>query len=265
MKMSKLFLSIAALCGCVLPLSAVEFDSAALAKNVYEPLFQNRTAMNQETVKTAAAYLDTVEPKTDAEKIVLIRYRVMAQDQTTGADRSLTGLKKYADEILAKVQFEKTLTGTQYVSIFSLWWRQNEPEFAKGVYDLIKSTPGAESFGDAGLWANAIGKYDEAYDLYYATAGWPDRAMHIAIYKLNDPVKALSAANLIVAKNYSVATVKTVIRMTVEKLCGNSAINAAEMKNFLQNVNRKYTARLAYDKPAWEPIIAQIRTILETY
>ena len=265
MKMSKLFLSIAALCGCVLPLSAVEFDSAALAKNVYEPLFQNRTAMNQETVKTAAAYLDTVEPKTDAEKIVLIRYRVMAQDQTSGADRSLAGLKKYADEILAKVQFEKTLTGAQYVSIFSLWWRQNEPEFAKEVYDLIKSTPGAELFCDAGLWANAIGKYDEAYDLYYATTVWPQRAMEIALHRLNDPEKALTAATLICERTYSIEIVKSVVRMTVEKLCGNSAINAAEMKNFLQNVNRKYTARLAYDKPAWEPIIAQIRTMLEAY
>ena len=263
--MSKLFLSIAALCGCVLTLSAVEFDSAALAKNVYDPLFQNRTAMNQETVKTAAAYLDTVEAKTDAEKIVLIRYRVMAQDQTTGADRSLAGLKKYADEILAKVKFEKTLTGAQYVSIFSLWWRQNEPEFAKGVYDLIKSTPGAESFGDSGLWSSAVGKYDEAYDLYYATAGWPERAMSLALNKLNDPVKALAAANLIVKRNYSIGTVKTVIRMTVEKLCGNSAINAAEMKNFLQNVNRKYSPQLINDKAAWEPIIAQIRTVLETY
>ena len=250
--MRKLFLSLAALCGCALSLSAIEYNAADLMKNVSTPLFQNRTAMNQETVKAATAYLDTVEAVSDAQKLNLLRYRVIAYDQTTGADRTLAGLKKYADS-------------AQYVGIFSIWWRQNEPEFAKEVYDLIKSTPGAESFGDAGLWANAIGKYEEAYDLYYATAGWPDRAMHIAIYKLNDPVKALSAANLIVAKNYSVATVKTVIRMTVEKLCGNSAINAAEMKNFLQNVNRKYTARLAYDKPAWEPIIAQIRTILETY
>ena len=264
MKMSKLFLSLAAVCGSLI-VSAVDFDSAALAKNVYNPLFQNRTAMNQETVKSATAYLDTVEAKTDAQKIVLLRYRVMAYDQTTSADRSLVGLKKYADEILAKVKFEKTLTGAQYISIFSLWWRQNEPEFAKGMYDLIKSTPGAESFGDAGLWAGAVGKYEEAYDLYYATAGWPERAMHIASNKLNDPVKAFAAANLIVRENYSIGTVKTVIRMTVEKLCGNSAINAAEMKTFLQNVNRKYSPQLINDKAAWEPIIAQVRTVLETY
>lgn len=262
--MSKLFLSLAALCGSLI-VSAVEFDSAALAKNVYEPLFQNRTAMNQETVKTAAAYLDTVEAVSDAQKLNLIRYRVIAYDQTTGADRTLPGLKKYADGLIGNAKFEKNLTGAQYVSIFSLWWRQNEGEFAQTMYDLIKATPGAESFGDSGLWASAVGKYEEAYDLYYATAGWPQRAMNIALNKLNDPVKALAAANLIVAKNYSVATVKTVIRMTVEKLCGNSAINAAEMKAFLQNVNRKYSPQLINDKAAWEPIIAQVRTMLETY
>ena len=262
--MSKLFLSLAAACGTMI-LYAVDFDSAALAKNVYNPLFQNRTAMNQETVKSATAYLDTVEAKTDAQKLVLIRYRTMAYDQTTGSDRTLAGLKKYADGLIGNANFEKSLTGAQYVSIFSLWWRQNEPEFAQAMYSLIKSTTGASSFGDAGLWASANGKFEEAYDLYYATAGWPQRAMNIALNKLNDPVKALAAANLIVNKNYSIGTVKTVIRMTVEKLCGNDSINAAEMKNFLQNVNRKYSPQLINDKAAWEPVIAQVRTVLETY
>lgn len=263
--MSKLFLSIAALCGCVLTLSAVDFDSAALAKNVYEPLFQNRTAMNQDVVKTATAYLDTVEAKTDAQKLDLLRWRVIAYDQTTGADRTLAGLKKYADEILAKVKFEKTLTGSQYVSIFSLWWRENEPEFAKEAYDLIKSTPGAELFCDAGLWANAVGKYAEAYELYLASKTWPQRAMSIALFKLSDPGKAFEAAKLITGKAYSAAIVKSVVQLTVSRLVGNDSINAAEMKTFLQNVNRKYSARLIDDKTTWEPIIAQIRTVLETY
>ena len=133
------------------------------------------------------------------------------------------------------------------------------------MYALIKTTPGAEAFHDAGLWANAVGKYAEAYELYLASKTWPQRAMDIALHRLNDPEKALTAATLICERTYSIEIVKSVVRMTVEKLCGNSAVNAAEMKNFLQNVNRKYTARLAYDKPAWEPIIAQIRTMLEAY
>ncbi len=262
--MRKLFLSLAAICGSLI-VSAVDFGSAALAKNVYEPLFQNRSAMNQDVVKTATAYLDTVEAKTDAQKLKLLRYRVIAYDQTTGADRTLAGLKKYADSLIGKTTFKKALTGAQYVGLFSIWWRQKEFDFAQEMYALIKTTPGAEAFHDAGLWANAVGKYAEAYELYLASKTWPQRAMDIALHRLNDPEKALTAATLICERTYSIEIVKSVVRMTVEKLCGNSAINAAEMKNFLQNVNRKYTARLAYDKPAWEPIIAQIRTMLEAY
>ena len=263
--MRKLFLSLATLCGCVLTLSAIEYNAADLMKNVSTPLFQNRSAMNQETVKTALAYLDTVETVSDAQKLNLIRYRVIAYDQTTGADRTLAGLKKYADALIENTRFEKVLTGAQYVSVFSLWWRQTEPEFAQAMYDLVKATPGAEAFHDAGLWANAVGKYAEAYELYLASKTWPQRSMYIAFNKLNDPVKAFEAAKLITGKAYSAAIVKEVVRMTVSRLVGNDSINAAEMKTFLQNVNRKYSARLIDDKTTWEPIIAQIRTVLETY
>ena len=133
------------------------------------------------------------------------------------------------------------------------------------MYALIKATPGAEAFCDAGLWANAVGKYAESYELYLASKTWPQRAMEIALHRLNDPVKAFEAAKLITGKAYSAAIVKDVVRMTVSRLVGNDSVNAAEMKTFLQNVNRKYSARLIDDKTAWEPIIAQIRTVLETY
>ena len=228
-------------------------------KNVSTPLFQNRTAMNQDVVKTATAYLDTVEAKTDAQKLNLLRYRVIAYDQTTGADRTLAGLKKYADSLIGKTTFKKALTGAQYVGIFSIWWRQNEFDFAQEMYALIKATP------DAGVWAKAVGKYGEAYELFLATKAWPQRAMEIAFNKLNDPVKAFEAAKLITGKAYSAAIVKSVVQLTVSRLVGNDSINAAEMKTFLQNVNRKYSARLIDDKTTWEPIIAQIRTVLETY
>ena len=130
---------------------------------------------------------------------------------------------------------------------------------------VIKATPGAEAFCDAGFWANAVGKYAESYELYLASKTWPQRAMEIALHRLNDPEKALTAATLICERTYSIEIVKSVVRMTVEKLCGNSAVNAAEMKTFLQNVNRKYSPQLINDKAAWEPIIAQVRTVLETY
>ena len=52
---------------------------------------------------------------------------------------------------------------------------------------VIKATPGAEAFCDAGFWANAVGKYAESYELYLASKTWPQRAMEIALHRLNDP------------------------------------------------------------------------------
>ena len=39
----------------------------------------------------------------------------------------------------------------------------------------------------------------------------------------------------------------------------------AEMKSFLKNVNRKYTAYLPGDPQTWEPIISQVRNLLDAY
>lgn len=191
----------------------------------------------------------------------------MAYDQTTGADRTLEGLKKYADGLLAEVKFEKALTPAQYVSLFSLWWRQYEGEFAEAVYNFMKATPGAEKFADMGIWAAATGHYEEAYQIYfnskqpYAAV----RAMNIATYKLGDAVKAFEAAKVILVAKANAQQVKQVVTYLSNNIVGRDEIKAEEVKAFLQNLNRKYTARLSEDSATWEPIISQIRTILEAY
>lgn len=264
--MRKLFLTIAAFCGlATITATAAEFIWKEIQTNVSTPLYQNRTALDQSVVKAAKEYLDNIDAVNDGQKINVIRYKVIAYDQTAGVDRSLAGLKNYADDLIANTEFEKTLTGVQYVSLFSIWWRQNEQEYAQAVYDLIRSTPGAEACGDSGLWAYAIGKYAEAYDLYIASETWPNRAMSIAINQLNDLPKAFAAARKITGKTYNARIVQEVITMTISKLAGSDAVSAADMKTFLQNVNRKYSSQLIVDKPTWEPIIAQVRTMLETY
>lgn len=264
--MRKLFLSIAAFCGlATITATAAEFVWKDIQTNVSTPLYQNRTALNQSVVKAAKEYLDTIEAVNDWQKLNVIRYKVVVYDQTSGADRSLAGLKNYADDLIAGTEFEKPLSGVQYVSLFNIWWRQGELEFAQAVYGLIKSTPGAEAHGDSGLWANAIGKYAEAYDLYLASETWPQRAMSIAINRLNDLPKAFAAAQKITGKTYNARVVQEVITMTISKLAGSDAVPAADMKTFLQNVNRKYSSQLIVDKATWEPIIAQVRTMLETY
>lgn len=264
--MRKLFLSLFILTGLwSFVTAAVEYNWQEIDAKVYRPLYNNRTALNQEVVQSAIDYLDAVEATNDGQKLSVIRYRVWAYDQTTGADRSLAGLRAFAEPLIAAANLDKTLTGAQVVSLYNVWYRKNEPDFAKSVYAFIKATPGAEEFVDSGLWAAALEKYDEAYSLYVETAAWPQRAVEIAINKLNDPAKAFAAAKLLTGKTYKAEIVKPVIQQVVSKLVGNDAIPAAEMKTFLQNVNRKYSAQLIDDKATWEPIIAQIRTVLETY
>ena len=264
--MRKLFLSLFILTGLwSFVTAAVEYNWQEIDAKVYRPLYNNRTALNQEVVQSAIDYLDAVEATNDGQKLSVIRYRVWAYDQTTGADRSLAGLRAFAEPLIAAANLDKTLTGAQVVSLYNVWYRKNEPDFAKSVYAFIKATPGAEEFVDSGLWAAALEKYDEAYSLYVETAAWPQRAVEIALNKLNDPAKAFTAAKLLTGKTYKAEIVKPVIQQVVSKLVGNDAIPAAEMKTFLQNVNRKYSAQLIEDKATWEPIIAQIRTVLETY
>ena len=264
--MRKLFLSLFILTGLwSFVTAAVEYNWQEIDAKVYRPLYNNRTALNQEVVQSAIDYLDAVEATNDGQQLDVIRGRVRAYDQTTGADRSLAGLRAFAEPLIAAAKLEKAPTGAQLASIFSIWYRRTDVEFAKEVYDFIKQTPGAEGYADSGPWANAVGKYDEAYSLYVETAAWPQRAVEIALNKLNDPAKAFAAAKLLTGKTYKAEIVKPVIQQVVSKLVGNDAIPAAEMKTFLQNVNRKYSAQLIEDKATWEPIIAQIRTVLETY
>lgn len=263
--MRKLFLSTAAFCGlATITATAAEYAWKEIQTNVRTPLYQNRTALDQSVVKAAKECLDNIDAINDWQKISVIRHKVIAYDQTAGSDRSLAGLQKYADGLIANAELEKSLTSVQYVSLFSIWWRQDEPEYAQAVYNLIKST-GAEAFLDSGFWANAIGRYAEAYDLYMASEVWPQRAMSIAIHRLNDLPKAFAAAKKITGKTYDAKIVREVINMTISKLVGSDAMSAADMKAFLQNVNRKYSSQLIVDKPTWEPIIAQVRTMLETY
>lgn len=266
--MKKLMLAFAALTGiATVTATAAEYNLQDIRDNVSTPLYQNRTAMDQNVVRSALEHLGTIEAVNDGQKLGVLRYKVIAYDQTTGADRTVAGLKKYADSLIAETKFDKPLTGAQYVSIFSLWWRSQEPEFAQGVYELMKSTPGAEKFSDMGIWAAATGRYEEAYNIYYNSrkAYAAVRAMGIAVNRLNDPAKAFAAAKVIATTDCSAKEVRQVLNTVTSKLTGDDSVKAEEMKKFLQNLNRRYTAKLSEDEKTWEPVISQIRTLLEAY
>lgn len=259
--MKKVLLALAALTGLAATTFAVDF----VWKDVNETaakVFKNRTVKDPAVVKEAEESLAAVVAKDDNEKLRLIQIKAWLYLQKTGST-DFNAVKTYVDQEIATAKLEKPLSGGRYVGLFNFWWDQKT--WGSAVYDLMKATPGYETFGDAGLWANAVGKYAEAYDLYMTTKGWPQRAMGIALYKLDDPAKAFAAAKLITGRDYNIGIVKSVVQSVITKLVGNDAVRPDEMKAFLQNVNRKYSAKLIADKAAWEPVIAQIRTVLETY
>ena len=259
--MKKALLALAVLMGLAATTFAVDF----VWKDVNETaakVFKNRTVKDPAVIKETEESLAAVTTKNDNEKLRLIQIKAWLYLQKTGST-DFNAVKTYVDQEISTAKLEKPLSAGRYVGLFNFWWDQ--PTWGSAIYNFMKTQPGYEAFGDAGLWANAVGQYAEAYELYMITKGWPQRAMSIALYKLDDPAKAFAAAKLITGQTYGAAIVKEVVRLTVSKLVGNDTVSAADMKVFLQNVNRKYSAQLIVDKTTWEPVIAQIRTVLETY
>ena len=58
---------------------------------------------------------------------------------------------------------------------------------------------------------------------------------------------------------------KNVQKVIGEMLCYTSAVDDAAAKKVLTDLNRYFSAKLALDKAAWEPVVAQLRTVLATY
>lgn len=266
--MGKLFLLMAALMGGV-AVQAVDFSNSAVWDNIKGCCV--RGVPEAATVQAASEYLDSVNVDTvtaDWQKRAMIRARVIVYSQTAGADASFAGLKAYADKLIAGAEFEKPLSVPEYLGLFNNWWRDKDIQYAKDFYAFMKATPGSEKFPDLGLWAAALGKYEEAYDIYFANKArfTITRMVRIALDHLDDPGKAFAAAKLIVAgKSCTAPQVKEVMNLVARSLIGNDAIPEAEMKGFLKNVNRKYTAYLPGDPQTWESIISQVRNLLDAY
>ena len=58
---------------------------------------------------------------------------------------------------------------------------------------------------------------------------------------------------------------KNVQRVIGQMLCYTASVDDAKAKKTLTDLNRFYSAKLTVDKAAWEPVVAQIRTVLATY
>ncbi|WP_419644026.1 hypothetical protein [Victivallis vadensis] len=225
-------------------------------------LADNRTKLDQAVPAKVTEYADSVDAYTDQEKIAVIALRRAARTQVAGNDRSWQANKAFVDEQIAAAKLDKELTVPQYLSLLYLWYMES---WCPDMYQYMKTQPGFEKWNDAGHCCYQLKKYDEAYTYYMAAQAFPERSVSIATVYLKDPAKAFEAAKLINTKICSLNTVQSVLNAVSNHLAGNDAISAADMKAFLQNANRKYSSMLLKDKANWEPVIAQIRTMLETF
>lgn len=225
-------------------------------------LADNRTKLDQAVPAKVTEYADSVDAYTDQEKIAVIALRRAARTQVAGNDRSWQANKAFVDEQIAAAKLDKELTVPQYLSLLYLWYMES---WFPDMYQYMKAQPGFEKWNDAGHCCYHLQKYDEAYTYYMAAQAFPERSVSIATVYLKDPAKAFEAAKLINTKTCSFDTVQSVLNACANHLAGNEAIPADEMKAFLQNANRKYSSMLLKDKANWEPVIAQIRTMLETF
>lgn len=232
------------------------------SSELMKALQDNQTALDPAVPARVQQFIDDATPRNDSEKRRVIALRVMVRAQTKGSDMSWNAQKQFVDDQIAAAELEKEIAVADYLDLLYIWWYRG---WDKEIYELMKTLPGAELWGNAGHICDKMGKYAEAYEYYKASAIFPDRAVNIAATRLNDPAKAFEAARLILTRTYNAQCVSAVIERVVSGLVGNADIPADEMKAFLQNANRKYSSMLIKEEEAWKPIITTIRTMLETY
>lgn len=240
---------------------AAGFDWAASSVCMRE-LQENQTALDPAVIDRVQQFIDAATPRNDSEKRRLIALRVMVRAQTKGSDMSWAAQKKFVDDQVAAAQLEKELTGADYLDLLYIWWYRG---WDKDIYALMKTLPGFELWGNAGHLCDKMGKYEEAYDYYLASEIFPDRAAAIAMTRLNDPAKALAAVKLINEKLYPLNTVSSVIQTAMKNLAGNKSVPKAEMREFLESANQKYSGMLVEHEAEWMPVIKRIRTMLDAY
>lgn len=149
---------------------------------------------------------------------------------------------------------------------FTCYYVPRHDAYYQPVYELFKQNPGSEkgTADIAGTCAKLTGHYDDAIAWYLANNQIGDAAIVYTKY-LNDPVKGLSCAQKIVERSYSAKQVSTVVSLIERFFIGNPKVSPSEVKELLQNINRKYSSKMIANPTAWKPVITRVRTLIETF
>ena len=95
------------------------------------------------------------------------------------------------------------------------------------------------------------------YDLFYL--------LNKSKVQLSDVTRYSSIRDYLLKYRYNVATTNCALDMLIDLAASVDGTDSISVKTDLQKMNRKFSKNLLDDKAAWEPVIAKIRTTLETY
>lgn len=102
-------------------------------------------------------------------------------------------------------------------------------------------------------------KNPSAYDFYFV-------AYKAEQLNLTELQRYLSIRDLLFKYNTADAShVRELIDSLLDVAVASDGVDGISVKEDLQKLNRKFSKHLLDDKAAWEPVIAKIRTTLETY
>ena len=153
-----------------------------------------------------------------------------------------------------------------YPPAVMVYWRGTA--WKAEMYKVLKGIPGVEKAGDMGGFAQSAGKYEEACEIYIGTrATWAyAQTVRMAAEKLGAE-KAFGYAKRIMAQGVTMraADAKAMMDVVYAKLLTAEGVKPAEMKEFLQTANRKFTVCMPSDPTAWEPVVAGIRNALDAF
>ena len=247
--------------------SAVEFDYKGLNENAYKRLIENKETKDQTVIAEVNKYLESVETKTDSQKLSVIRYKLFVYDQTKDVDNSFNGIKKHLEELLANAKLDNPVSDVKKLDMMSIWYKvlETDGKYTSSMYNAIKTTKNGTKFGDSGFWAYWAKQYEDAYTFYMETKVYPERAVDVAVKHLKNHNKALVAANMITEKTYPVEVVNKIVTLVLDNVVTSKQVNQEEVKLFLQNVNKKYSRLMKEDEKAWAPIIGDVRMTLGAY
>ena len=260
--MKKIMLGIAALMGMGGIATATEITWEGLCKNVLHPLRDNSGDL--EVVAKVSDYVGTLEAKTDSQREMLIRAKVAVYAEAN-PEAGAEDVFGYAKQCFAEAGFTAPVTGRMYPSAVMIYWR--DTKFKAEMYKVLKGIPGVEKSGDMGGFAQSAGQYEEACEIFIGTrATWAYAGVvRMAAEKLGAEKAFGYAKRIMQGGAMRAVEAKVMMDVVYAKLLTADGVKPAEMKEFLQTANRKFTVCMPSDPTAWEPVVAGIRNALDAF